>query len=600
MQWIGIAPAAQSVPEGSKAADPGEMIADGYYFRGWYKEAAGTNAFDFSSAITDKTVIYAKWSKSSYKVTFKFNNGSSDEVKYVAQGGKAEAPAEPARENYSFGGWFADADATVPFDFGADITEETTIYAGWNKTAATLVFNYNYVGAPESKTYVVKLDEVFGKLDEIETVRERYEFVGWFTDKTCSPENEVDFSSVITGDITVYAKWVKSEYEIEYKANGGVFANEKISVSIVYNVNDQLVPPEANPVRTGYDFTGWYITETASGEPFDFTAAVKDDMSLFAGWALHVYTLTFNYNYTGAPETVEMQAGYNTSVTLAEPTREGYDFGGWYENAEGTGNEFIVGGETPTLVTKDADLYANWIQKAVQVQNWTVTFSFNLPDVSDPYHTSTVKDNTSVTKPADPVKEGYYFGGWYSDAACTTEYNFASRIKDNVTIYAQMLKIHTFEAEFTDLVGKGGQGSSVNYYETGLVKDYSFIGDGTNKGESFVSNGYFILGLYYTGAFLEFEIDAKEEVNNAILAFRVSSEGYLFSTDVFDWEEIQVIVNGTYDENEVPLTGIIQHDGLYIPPAYGGAQGMESPTQGDIDVHKTPFVDSIVYTKLHL
>lgn len=57
-------PAAQTIEEGKPATKPAsDPSAEGYKFEDWYKEAAGTNEFDFTKAITEDTVIYAKWSK---------------------------------------------------------------------------------------------------------------------------------------------------------------------------------------------------------------------------------------------------------------------------------------------------------------------------------------------------------------------------------------------------------------------------------------------------------------------------------------------------------------------------------------------------------
>ena len=49
-----------------------------------------------------------------------------------------------------------------------------------------------------------------------------------------------------------------------------------------------------------------------------------------------------------------------------------------------------------------------------------------------------------------PVKDGYVFSGWYSDEACTKEYDFDSIVTDNVTIYPKWLKMHTVTIDGKD------------------------------------------------------------------------------------------------------------------------------------------------------
>ena len=52
----------------------------------------------------------------------------------------------------------------------------------------------------------------------------------------------------------------------------------------------------------------------------------------------------------------------------------------------------------------------------------------------------TTAANGSVTKPADPTREGYTFGGWYTDAACTKAYDFATAVTSDMTLYAKWVK----------------------------------------------------------------------------------------------------------------------------------------------------------------
>ena len=59
----GKAPASQNVKYNGTAADPGKLSEDGYTFGGWYTDETYKTKFDFSTAITGDTKVYAKWEK---------------------------------------------------------------------------------------------------------------------------------------------------------------------------------------------------------------------------------------------------------------------------------------------------------------------------------------------------------------------------------------------------------------------------------------------------------------------------------------------------------------------------------------------------------
>ena len=68
-------------------------------------------------------------------VTFNSQGGSSvDGVTGLSYGSKVTKPADPARENYEFLGWYEEAAGTTPWNFGTDtVTADTTLYAKWKQ-----------------------------------------------------------------------------------------------------------------------------------------------------------------------------------------------------------------------------------------------------------------------------------------------------------------------------------------------------------------------------------------------------------------------------------------------------------------------------------
>lgn len=72
----------------------------------------------------------------SVTVTFNVDGGSAVDAQTVYVGDKATKPADPTKDEATFGGWFADAEKTTEFDFDAPIMEATTVYAKWTVAAA--------------------------------------------------------------------------------------------------------------------------------------------------------------------------------------------------------------------------------------------------------------------------------------------------------------------------------------------------------------------------------------------------------------------------------------------------------------------------------
>lgn len=124
----GSAVTSQSVRSGAKATEPAAPTKAGYEFDGWYTSNTYTTEFNFDSAISADTTVYAKFVEL-FTVTFDTDGGSVVPSQTVADGSKATRPADPTKEGYTFVNWYKEAAFTNLFDFDDAITADTTIYA---------------------------------------------------------------------------------------------------------------------------------------------------------------------------------------------------------------------------------------------------------------------------------------------------------------------------------------------------------------------------------------------------------------------------------------------------------------------------------------
>ena len=135
------------VRKGYKAEEPETPVRDNYNSDDWYSDENLTVAYDFDTAITADTTIYAKWLEQAtyYNASFDVNYAGCVDptVQKVKEGDKAKAPATtPVRRGYKFEGWYTSAAGTEAYNFDSQVVANTTLFAKWTKTAPEGVQEY--------------------------------------------------------------------------------------------------------------------------------------------------------------------------------------------------------------------------------------------------------------------------------------------------------------------------------------------------------------------------------------------------------------------------------------------------------------------------
>ena len=589
------------VEAGKKVTLPENPTRPGFLFVGWFLDYRGQNKFDESLPITQDMTVYAKWEVniSEHTVTFHYmDNVTPDVVVTVNHGSAVVRPADPEYPDgtMAFTGWFTNSDRTKIYDFSLAVNDNLELYAGWKLSKATVTFNYNYTGAPESVTVTAEIDQPIAKPSD--PTRDHYGFNGWFTRSVGG--DLFDFTTPITGDLTLFAQWEENEFLVTFDVNGATI--DKSVATTTYIAKDASASEFATDLEgkmtyVGHDFKGWYSEKLDPDSDEDATAGktpasltITNATTLYAGWALHTYTVSFDLGYQGGTTPASQSVKYGKTAT--EPTlddRENYLFGGWFTDEDLT-DQFTF--DMP--VVSDLTLHAKWIEQSIQhdpikVKYYIGTTLFAEKEIE--YNAS-----ASTNAPNTPTKTNAIFGGWYREATFVNKFNMNANLTADTSVYGKFLDRKRFEAEACDLTEKPGKGTSTELFEDQLICDYKYV----TNGETNVSNGYFVRALYYNGASLDFIVESDRDVTDAVLSLRVSSESYEFFTtkeyngvvnNYLSETEFKIAINSEWDGNGP--TDYLKYGGLYMPMA-------NTQDIGDADYNKTPFEDRIITTTLSL
>ena len=249
-----------------------------------------------------------------------------------------------------------------------------------------------------------------------------YLFGGWFKDTECTVP--FDFDATVSAAVTVYAKWEKDNRPVvtfNLKGHGKTPESQKLEVG------GTATKPE-DPEIDGWFFRGWHTDEECT-EPFDFNTPVTSNITLYAKWEKDERRIvTFDTQGIGvAPERQKIEEG-EKAVEPEPPAESGYTFGGWYSNSSCT---YAFDFDKP--VTGHVTVYAKW----------TVEVSFDMGGHGTAPDTQTVRVGTRAKAPTEPEANGFYFGGWYTDAELTQWFEFSETITKATTLYAKWVYAYT-------------------------------------------------------------------------------------------------------------------------------------------------------------
>ena len=222
------------------------------------------------------------------------------------------------------------------------------------------------------------------------------------------------------------------------------------------------------------------------------------------------FDVTFNV-YEGKTEVQKVLNG-KTAIKPADPTREGYDFYGWYAD-----DKFVTPYlfEGRTITGDGVNVYAKWELKSSQTE---YVIDFDLGYEGAAIAPVTTRNAKLIDMPADPTREGYEFKGWWiSDyetrEKLTVEFDAKKEFDANTTLFAVWNKagenaltagvnnegVHwTASTEVVTVSVKGPQGfTSIEQQVSGKAYTVNFGSAPAGDYEISITSGNKTVSVYY-------------------------------------------------------------------------------------------------------
>lgn len=405
-----------------------------YTFENWYTDQSLTNLFgkEIPRGQSGELHLYAKWKADSYAV--KFYDGDVELTDYeksrsVEKGIPTSEMPKPSKDGHVFLYWTSNGQKMESVPAGH---EPLSLIAQWKEISFIVKYNSNGGTGLEDERYTraTVSDRVWKTEEHIK--KEGYVFKGWFLKSDLSGERLTTFPlNIKLGSVsqdgtvvtyTLYAKWELKNYSIVFQNCDGV---DNKNYSIIEGVSKENMPKPNE--RNGYKFIGWYDNNGVLVESIEKGTG---DIYLTAKWDPIEYTIKYVTNGgTISGEVTKYTIKESVNVKLETPTKDNYNFAGWYTDSELTNlfnSEYL--GET----YGDKVFYAKWSPKT-----YTLTFNPTGGRISQTEQKYIYGEVAEFAR--KPYKDHYKFDGWYYDEACTKAYGskVAAGNSGDHTLYAK-------------------------------------------------------------------------------------------------------------------------------------------------------------------
>lgn len=609
---------------------------------GFIRQSASAAGFNRSQKNFDKNNEgHLYYTRESYNVQYYNVTGvvhtASAKYQQSLAGYGAYTPNRPEGidESFVFSGWYKDEACTTAFDF-ANATMPAgniVVYAKWVAPVFTATFEYQVMIGGE--THTVQADIPYGSTISAPVVThpEGYPLEGWYTDAAYA--NRFDFSTPITKDITLYAKWHTTQtygYTVKYvdaigteiaeaesftgtpnttviaqaKKIDGYELNDAQSKSVLLDADNKEIVFKYRYIGT-YSYTVQYLLEgtTTKVSPDKVVPNVSSRIVTENAKYVNGYVLI-----SDTPQTITLSSDASENVikfyyrALGEEIMIRYWVKHVIDNGDGTTtlraiemkSETVAKGQSVTVVEKDVEKKTFEGYKYDRAVTLPSTFTDNsssnsitLYYVKDETQTKTLSytvehylDNALQTADTMTVEEKV----WVLDPATTLTVTQESVAHKN---YTNAVFTHSDPATIPGAIQNGGVIKL--YYVTKTAITITAKSDSkTYDGTALVNGGYDLTGTLKAGDTLDVTVSGSvtnvadsSEGNNVITSVKVLRNG--------------IDVTAQYTINKVPGTLTINQR----PVTFTGESDSRTYTGSDIEltgITPTGLLEGHTYTGL--
>ncbi len=372
-------------------------------------------------------------------------NGNNTEIHYLLASETLELP-HAIKNTYRFKGWFTTYNGSTEADNPYTPTGAATLYAQFEDCPSSDATVYKF----QLKT-TLSNEAAFGGV------------TGDYETSVCNY-----LSTLIGGTLTTHQYssnlTVVSKSTFQFGSNNEYL---KVDLDCALETGDKFITTIANDelcVTTSSTRDNTYKLYTGSSTTADIPAAfvgaktlyiwrdgTNPQISYFEVYRPAKYTITYakgsadgasGDSFTG---TKIHEVDFTLSSADDAFSRSGYTYDGWSTSADGSTDDYELGGTYST--DDDITLYPHWVADAA---TYSITYECYSATSGCP---SNLTEQTALPNPlpSAPTKNGYTFGGWYTDDTFETSAVADATLSDDVTLYSKWTcTTPTFTAQPSD------------------------------------------------------------------------------------------------------------------------------------------------------